>query len=373
MSTQVKRLISLDAMRGFTIAAMILVNFPGNGEHVFAPLNHSVWNGLTFTDLIAPFFLFIVGVSIAIAYTKRLKIGAPKPAMYKKIVVRSFKIFAVGILLNLLWDFNFADLRWTGTLPRIAIVFFVCAFIFLNTKWRTQVWIAVGILVSYWLAMTLIPSPDLGEVMLEPGKNLAAWFDRLFMPGSMYQPGPGLDRVFEWDPEGILSTFPSIVSGISGMLAGSLMLSNKTSESKVIQLMVGGFFITIVGYFWGLTFPVNENIWTSSFVLVTSGFAAMSLGACYYMVDMKGHDYGTKPGIIFGANAITVYVLGDVLAALFYGIEYGSATLNIHFFDMFTSIGMAPKLASMIYSLLYVSVNFIPAYIMFKKKIFIKL
>ncbi len=373
MSTQVNRLISLDAMRGFTIAAMILVNFPGNGDHVFAPLNHSVWNGLTATDLIAPFFLFIVGVSIAIAYTKRLKIGAPKKAMYKKIIVRSFKIFAVGILLNLIWDFNFADMRWTGTLPRIAIVFFACAFIFLNTNWKTQVWIGISILVAYWLAMTLIPSPDLGQVMLEPGKNLAAWFDRLFLPGSMWQAGPGSGRVFQWDPEGILSTFPSIVSGIAGMLAGSLMVGNKSKEQKVIFLMVGGFFITIIGYLWGLSFPVNENIWTSSFVLVTSGAASMSLGACYFIVDMKGYTYGTKPGIIFGANAITVYVLGDVLAAIFYGIELGGASLNMHFFNVFTSIGLGAKLVSMIYAILYVSVNFIPAYFMYKKKIFIKL
>jgi predicted acyltransferase len=373
MSTQVNRLISLDAMRGFTIAAMILVNFPGNDSHVFAPLNHSIWNGLTATDLIAPFFLFIVGVSIAIAYTKRLKIGAPKADMYKKIVVRSFKILAIGVLLNLIWDFNFADMRMTGTLSRIAIVFFACAFIFLNTSWKTQLWIAIGILVSYWLAMTMIPSPDLGEVMLEPGKNLAAWFDRIFLPGSMYQPGPGVGRIFEWDPEGVFSTFPSIVSGIAGMLAGTLMLSNKTKELKVIQLMVGGFFITIIGYLWGLTFPVNENIWTSSFVLVTSGLAAMTLGACYYIVDMKGYTFGTKPGIIFGANAITVYVLADVFSAFFFGIELGGVTLNMHIFNAFTSIGMGAKLASMIYSLLFVSINFIPAYIMYKKKIFIKL
>lgn len=371
MSAQVNRLISLDAMRGFTIAAMILVNFPGNGDHVFAPLNHSVWNGLTATDLIAPFFLFIVGVSIAIAYTKRLKLGKPKQSMYKKIIIRSVKIFAVGILLNLIWDFNFAEMRWTGTLPRIAIVFFACAFIFLNANWKAQVWIGLGVLVTYWLAMTLIPSPDLGQVMLEPGKNLAAWFDRLFLPGTMWQAGPAPG--FHWDPEGILSTFPAVVSGISGMLAGTLMLSDRTKEQKVILLMVSGFFITIAGYLWGLTFPVNENIWTSSFVLVTSGMAFMLLGSCFFIVDMKGLTHGTKPGIIFGANAIAVYVLGDVLATIFYGMEIGGASLNMHFFNTFTCIGMGAKLTSMIYSILYVCINFIPAYIMYKRKIFIKL
>jgi predicted acyltransferase len=365
MSQQTNRLISLDAMRGFTIAAMILVNFPGNGDHVYAPLKHSVWNGLTPTDVIAPFFLFIVGVSISLAYTKRLEKGTPKMDMYKKIVVRSFKIFAVGIFLNLLWDFNFAELRWTGTLPRIAIVFLVCALLFLNANWKKQAWIGGFTLVAYWLAMTLIPTPGVGKVMLEPGVNLAAWVDSKYLPGTMWQG--------TWDPEGILSTFPSIVSGITGMLAGVIILSKRAKEVQVIHLMVLGFFMTFAGYLWGLTFPVNENIWTSSFVFVTSGIAYMALGAFHYLVDMKGYTHGTKPGIIFGANAITVYVLGDVLAGIFYGIKIGGASLNMHFFNLFTSIGFGEKFTSMLYAILYVCIIFIPAVILYRKKIFIKL
>ncbi|MEQ8338854.1 MAG: heparan-alpha-glucosaminide N-acetyltransferase domain-containing protein [Cyclobacteriaceae bacterium] len=365
MTPQANRLISLDAMRGFTIAAMILVNFPGNEDFVYAPLKHSVWNGLTPTDIIAPFFLFIVGVSIALAYTKRLKQKVPKGDMYKKIVIRSFKIFAIGILLNLLWDFNFAELRWTGTLPRIAIVFLACAILFLNTDWKKQAWIGGGVLVAYWLAMTLIPTPGVGKVMLEPGVNLAAWIDSKYLPGTMWQG--------TWDPEGILSTFPSIVSGITGMLAGTLILNDRTREEQVIHLMVIGFFMAIAGYIWGLTFPVNENIWTSSFVLVTSGFAFLALGVSIYVVDMKGYTQGTKFGIIYGANAITAYVMGDIFAAIFYGINYGSETLNIHFFNAFTSIGLGEKFTGMIYSLIYVFIVFIPTWILFKKKIFIKL
>ena len=352
-------------MRGFTIAAMILVNFPGNWDHVYAPLRHSVWNGLTPTDIIAPFFLFIVGVSIALAYTKRLEKGAPKGSMYRKIVIRSFKIFAVGIFLNLLWDFNFAELRWTGTLPRIAVVFLVCALLFLNADWKKQAWTGAVVLVVYWLAMTLIPTPGFGKVMLEPGKNLAAWFDSKYLPGTMWQG--------TWDPEGILSTFPAIVSGITGMLAGAMMLSNRTKEQKVNMLMVTGFFMTFAGYLWGLAFPVNENIWTSSFVFVTSGIAFLALGAFYFLVDMKGYTHGTKPGIIFGANAITVYVLGDVLAGIFYGIKIGGEPLNMHFFHAFTSIGLGEKLVSMVYAILYVCIIFVPALIMYRKKVFIKL
>ncbi len=360
----VTRLTSLDAMRGFTIAAMILVNFPGNGDQVFAPLKHTVWNGLTPTDLIAPFFLFIVGISIVLAYSKRLDQGNTD-GLYKKTFFRFIKIFAVGIFLNLLPDFNFADLRYTGTLPRIALVFMACVLIFLNTSFRWQLWIGISILVVYWLAMTLIPTPGVGEVMLEPGVNLAAWFDSKYLPGKMWQG--------TWDPEGILSTFPSIVSGISGLLAGHLLISNRSSTDKVIYFMIFGLIATVGGYVWGLTFQVNENLWTSSFVLVSSGMASMILGAAYYTIDVRGFMQGTKPGIIFGANAIAVYVLADILALIFYRLSVGGDTLSGHCVGLLESTGLSPKLASMIYAALFVCINFIPAYVLYKKKIFIKL
>lgn len=362
---RIDRLISLDILRGVTIAAMVLVNFPGSGEHVFAPLHHSAWNGLTPTDTIAPIFLFIVGVSIAFAYSKRLERGIPKSAMYQKIVIRAAKIFAVGMFLNMLPDFNLTDLRWTGTLHRISIVFLVCAFLFLNTKWRVQAWIGAGVLVAYWVAMTTIPTPGVGKVMLEPGVNLAAWIDSLYLPGKMWQG--------TWDPEGILSTFPAIVTGITGLLAGRLMLCQLSRNEKANYLMTGGLIAATAGYLWGLHFPVNEGIWTSSFVLVTSGLAAMLLGAVYFLVDIKGHTRGTKPSLIFGANAIAVYVLADLLSILFYILPFGPLTLNSHFQVALTSVGIAPKVASMLYAALFVSVVFIPAYLLFRKKIFIKL
>ena len=357
------RLISLDAMRGFTIAAMILVNFPGDEHNVFSPLKHTVWNGLTPTDLIAPFFLFIVGISIVLAYSKRA--ADPDQELYKKIVFRSVKIFAVGIFLNLLPDFNFSDLRYTGTLPRIAIVFLCCALLYLNTSFIQQVWTGCVILMGYWLAMTLIPTPGQGRVMLEPGVNLAAWIDSKFLPGKMWQG--------TWDPEGILSTFPSIVSGISGLLAGHVLISDRFREEKVIYLMVFGLASAAAGYAWGLTFPVNENLWTSSFVLVTSGMAAMVLGAAYYTVDIRGYTQGTRAGIIFGANAIAAYVLADILALIFYRLPIEGQPLNVHGVSALHSIGLSQKLSGMLYSLFFVCINFIPAYFLYRRKIFIKL
>ncbi|WP_342087910.1 acyltransferase family protein [Dyadobacter sp. OTU695] len=362
-SGSLSRLLSLDAMRGFTIAAMIMVNFPGHEDYVFPTLRHTKWNGLTFTDLIAPTFLFIVGVSIALAYSGKL--DAPKAPLYRKIIIRSLKIFAVGMFLNMLPDFNFSDLRYTGTLHRIAIVFFVCAILFLNTTWKQQLGITMTILVLYWLALTTIPTPGSGKVMLEPGINLAAWVDQQYLPGKMWQGN--------WDPEGILSTFPSIATTITGMLAGRLMLLPILPNEKSNFLLTAGFATAALGYFWNLIFPVNENLWTSSFVLVTSGFASMLLGALYFLIDIRGRTMGITPGIVFGANAIAAYVLGDILALIFYLMPLGGDTLNHHAVAALSQTGMDPRLASMIYALFFVCLNFIPAYILYKKRIFIKL
>ncbi|NIJ51288.1 acyltransferase family protein [Dyadobacter arcticus] len=361
----ISRLLSLDAMRGFTIAAMIMVNFPGSEEFVFSTLSHTKWNGLTFTDLIAPVFLYIVGVSIAFAYSKRLSISGPKGDLYKKIIIRSLKIFAVGMFLNMMPHFNLSDLRYTGTLHRIAIVFLVCAILFLNTTWKQQAILGISILILYWLALVLIPTPGMGKVMLERGNNLAAWVDQQYLPGKMWQGN--------WDPEGILSTFPSIVTGITGMLAGRLMLTSLTSNETSNYLMSSGLIVAAAGYFWNLTFPVNENLWSSSFVLVTSGFASMLFGTLYFIIDIKGRKKGIAPGVIFGANAIAVYVLADILALFFYTFEFGGKALNEIAVSFMSQAGMDPRLASMIYAVFFVCINFIPAYILYKRKIFIKL
>jgi predicted acyltransferase len=363
-----ERLVSLDMFRGITIAAMILVNFPGKEEYVYAPLNHTHWNGISPTDLIAPFFLFIVGVSIAFSYTKRLEAGIPASDMYPKLIRRAVKIYLVGMFLNVLGlfpDFNFSDIRYTGTLHRIAIVFLVCGIIFLNTGWRVQALIAFIILIGYWLAMTMIPTPGYGRVMLERDVNLAQWVDQHFMPGHLYQ---GV-----WDPEGILSTFPSVATGITGMLAGRFLINVKSMEYRIMWLFLAGFISTITGVVWNWTFPLNENIWTSSFVLFTSGLASMTLASCIFLVDLLNYRKSAKFGVIYGMNAIAVYVLADILSLIFYLIKFGGYSLNEHFFRVCTSQGAAPKFTSMIYAIIYVGILFIPAYLLYRKKIFIRL
>jgi predicted acyltransferase len=257
------------------------------------------------------------------------------------------------------------NIRITGVLQRISVVFLVCSLLYLNTDVRKQIWIGIVTLVAYWLAMTLIPTPGVGHVALERGVNLAAWVDSVLLPGRMWQG--------TWDPEGILSTFPSIVTGITGMLAGALLLSNRTPYEKVILLMVFGFASVTAGYIWGLTFPVNKNMWTSSYVLVTSGLASLLLGTMYYVVDILKYTSGTKPGIIFGANAIAIYFISDVISYLFYLIPFGSMALNEHFMNGLTGAGLDPKFVSMLYAILFVLLNFMIAWLLYRKKIFIKL
>ena len=365
MSNTTKRLTSLDALRGFTIAAMIVVNYPGSEDAVYFTLRHTVWNGLSFTDQVAPYFLYFVGASIAFAYSKRIAEGTPRRTLYKKIFIRSVKIFAVGMFLNLMPQFDFHNIRWTGTLQRIAIVFFISAILFLNTNWKQQAWTAAILLVAYWLALTCIPTPGIGKVMLEPGVNIVAWVDNKFLPGRMWRG--------TWDPESILTNITSVASCITGMLAGRLMLSDKPPAEKVNYLMTAGVFLAIAGYFCGLVFPVNENLWTSSFVLVTSGFASLLFGAFYFLVDIKGKTWGTRPGIIFGANAIAIYFLADVWALLFYEAKFGGSTLNEKFLTGLTGAGADPRFASLLYALIFVAINYIPAWILYKKKIFIRL
>jgi len=395
-SSTSSRLISLDAMRGFTIALMIVVNDPGSWSHVYAPLLHAKWHGITPTDLVFPFFLYIVGVSIVLAYTKRLKADKPKKDMYRKIVWRAFKIFAVGIFLALFPEFNFFELRVAGVLQRIAIVFLVCALLFLNTDWKKQAWIGGIILVAYWLVMALIPVPidgvirealASGTVMraagafpveglrqisdqfiapnFEPGVNFAAWFDRIFTPGRLWEKS--------FDPEGLFSTLPAIATGIAGMLAGAVIVSKKEQDRKVIWLFFLGFLGFVLGGIWNWFFPINKNLWTSSFVLYTSGLATMVLATSIFFVDMLGNKGWTKPGVIFGANAITIYVLAGILPTFFYAPIFGGESINGLFFNGLVSAGLAPKFVSLLYALLYTGICFIPGYFLYKKKIFIKL
>ncbi len=298
------RLLSLDFFRGLTVAAMVMVNNPGDWGHVYAPLEHAPWNGWTPTDLIFPFFLFIVGVSITFA----LEGGKTKKGVISKIVKRSLTLFLLGLFLNFFPKFDISIVRIPGVLQRIALVYLACSLIFLKTGSRQQLYILCGLLVGYWLAMTLVPVPGVGYANLEPETNLAAWFDRVILTTAhVYKPAK------VWDPEGIFSTLPAVATGLLGMLTGTWLRSNRSAAEKVAWLFAVGCLITLAGLIWDGFFPINKALWTSSFVLLAGGLAMLGLALSYWLIDVQHHTWGVLPFVAFGVNAITVFFLSGLI------------------------------------------------------------
>ena len=361
------RIEALDIFRGLTMAAMILVNDPGIASHVYAPLEHTVWNGITPADFIFPSFIFIVGVSVVLSCSGQLQKGISKKIIFKKNCKRAAILFSIGLLLSIVPTFNLSLFRVCGVLQRISIVFFFCALLYLFTTLSFQIKFAVSILAGYFLLMTLVPVPGYGYAILEPGKNLAAWLDAIVIPGRMYQGS--------WDPEGILSTFPAIVSGITGMFAGHLLLSNKTAERKVIWLFFGGFISFVIANTWNYFFPINKNLWTSSFVLFMTGLDCMVLACLYFLIDVCGINKWGTIALVFGSNAIAAYLISEFFYDIIYfkvGGLHGTS-LNDIIINAVLPTGLSPNLISLIWAVLYCGLCFIPIYLLYKNKIFLKI
>ena len=371
------RLLSLDAFRGLTIMAMILVNNPGTWSAVYPPLRHADWHGWTPTDLIFPFFVFMIGVSIVFSLQNRIAAGESKFRLSRKVVQRSVVIFLLGLLLFFFHHGlpnSINDIRFCGVLSRIAVVFLIGGLVFIYMSPRQLVLLCVLLLVAYFLCMMKIPTPGgEGNVMLEPGNNLAASIDAKVMPfGKFYHQvaDPNLNRI-NWDPEGPFSTIPALGSCLTGIFAGLLLRNReKTQERKVIILFFSGFLLLLGGYLWGLGFPINKPIWSSSYVLLTSGFACMILASCAYFIDMLGYRRMMYPAIVFGSNAITMYCFSSILAGLiFYG---GSWNLNLETVAVLQDAGYSKEFASLCYALFFVAINFIPAWLLYHFKIFVR-
>ena len=357
-----KRLLSLDFFRGLTIAGMIIVNDPGSWSHVYAPLRHAEWHGATPTDLVFPFFLFIVGVSISLSLSKR----EASSSLYLKIFKRSVIIFLLGIFLALFPKFDFDNLRVAGVLQRISIVYLICAVLFLNSRFSTQLKIGIGLLIIYWITMMFIPFNGNLAGTLEPGVNFAAWIDSYLVPGRMYQG--------TWDPEGLYSTLPAIATGISGMLCGSIILNNNNSiKDKIIKLFYWGSIALIIGYFWDYIFPINKHIWTSSYVLYSSGLAMIILAMSMWIIDEKKYTGNIKFGLVFGSNAIVAYVLHGMVWRLFQIPIINGVGFQKFWMDTGISLGLPAKFVSLDWAIFYTLVIYFIVYQLYKRKIFIKI
>ncbi|MBN2807020.1 MAG: DUF5009 domain-containing protein [Prolixibacteraceae bacterium] len=359
-----KRMISLDALRGFTIAGMILVNVPGSWEHIYPPLRHAAFNGLTLADLVFPFFLFIVGASIVLALGKRMEKGDSKRAMLGKILYRTLVIFLLGVLLNWLSaDFSF-PLRIAGVLQRIALCYLMASLLFLYAKRWVMVGLAVFIVLGYWMLNVFVPVPGEGVAILSPEVNWAAWIDGQLLPGNRY--------FGHWDPEGILSTFPALVNTLLGIFTMQLLQKNALHLHQIKILLLVGINLIVFGWLISFTFPVNKNVWSSSFVLLTSGMAALLWALLVYVVDMKEHSKWVKPGIIFGSNAITAYVLHYLFHYPLGRIKVGGTSFHQLFMDALGSF-LSPNLTSLCWAIFYTFLCFLPIWWMYRKKVFVKI
>lgn len=449
------RLVSLDVFRGMTIAGMVLVNNPGTWSHIYDPLEHASWHGLTPTDWIFPFFLFIVGVAISFALSKYTggdasdNERASGSGVYRKIISRSLLIFALGLAMSvtpffqfqssdapdplklLVWlamtaalffallrnwkfaailaalsiigivglnltgynlvTYNFATMRIPGVLQRIAVCYLITSLIFLHTNWKQQVGISAVLLLGYWLVMSIVPVPGCEVTTIDDKAcNLAAWLDRTILTENHIWRSA---KVF--DPEGILSTIPAVVTTISGVLAGKWLthrdkrqvtsdeisdlslVTRHSSLNKVSGLFFFGVVLFALGWIWNSYFPFNKSLWTSSYVLVTSGLALFTLGFCYWLIDIKGYKAWAKPFVIFGLNPLTLFVFSGIMARMLgayrvAGTDGQPVALQKWIFDnIFLAIAQ-PIDASLMYAISFILVWLFLMWLLYRKRIYVK-
>jgi len=356
-----ERLFSLDLFRGITIAAMIVVNNQSSDE-AFWPLQHAKWNGWTPTDLIFPFFLFIVGVSLVFSCHARLERGDSRRALVLHSIRRSAVLFAIGLALNGLAGIPLGSWRIPGVLQRIAVVYCAATLITLFTKIPTRVaWIAI-LLLGYWALMRFVPVPGFGVPgrdipLLHPDANLAAHLDRKLLLGHLWEGTR--------DPEGILSTLPAIATALCGVLTGEWLRSRRPAGRKLAGMFVYGLTGVIAGEIWGVWFPINKKLWTSSYVVFTAGCALICLAGCYWLTDIKRHRRRwTRPFIVFGTNAIAGYVISELVGGW---LSWRGYTF-LHSLAWMDS----PALESLLHSLVVLILCFIPVWVLYQKRIFLK-
>jgi predicted acyltransferase len=350
-----QRLLSLDVFRGITIAAMLLVNNPGTWAAVYPPLLHAEWHGWTPTDLIFPFFLFIVGVAMTFSFGKQLELGAERGRVFGKAAKRALILVLLGLVLHGFPYYELSTIRIPGVLQRIGLAFLLAAPAVLWLGRRGQAITAMVLLLGYWAAMMLVPVPGHGAGVLEPGRDLGAYIDRAVL---------GTEHLWKqaqtWDPEGLFSTLPAVGTVLLGVLTGHWIRSGRAPAQKALGLLAAGSVAVAVGWLWGLVFPINKPLWTSSYVVFTAGLACYTLAACYWLVDVKGYRRWSHPFFLFGVNAIAAFFLSSLVARILTLIKWTDAagqtvTLKGYLYGTFFASWAAPINASLFFALAYVT------------------
>ncbi len=320
--TPTERLVSLDVFRGLTVAGMLLVNNPGTWGAIYPPLGHAAWHGWTPTDLIFPFFLFIVGITTHLSLSSRRARGDSDAVLRRQVLRRGVLIVLIGWGLSAFPFYpldRITQLRIPGVLPRIGVVYLVAGLLTLNASVKQVVGMLVVLLYGYWFAMTLLPVPggcDLGALCLDvPSRTLAAWVDRALLDGHLWKSAK------TWDPEGPLSTLPAIGTAMMGVLCGRwIALKERPLQERLNGMFAVGALLMMVGLMWHWSFPINKGLWTSSYVAFTAGMAAVSIATITWIIDVQGVTWWTRPLVIYGVNPIVAFVGSGLMARIIYSL-----------------------------------------------------
>ena len=391
-----ERLLSLDVFRGLTVAGMLLVNDPGTWSAIFPPLEHAEWHGWTPTDLIFPFFLFIVGITTHLSLSARRARGDDDSALIKQILRRGIIIYLLGFAMAMFpfyqwgiiqslpnataWDrivYRIEHVRLLGVLPRIAIVYVCAALLTLRTNLKQQIIIIATLLFGYWFAMTLIPVPgenEIGALLLHTrDRNLAAWLDRLILGTNHTWTGS-----VTFDPEGPFSTLPAIGTAMLGVIAGTwIARKDRSLLDRISGLFAAGALAMVVGLMWNWSFPINKNLWTSSYVVFTAGMAAVSLATIMWLVDYNDVKWWTKPFVVFGVNPIVAFVGSGVMARLIYTlwhVNYQGKSVAVQdaIYQSVFLTWLPPRVASLAFALTFVLLWYGILLVLHRRKIFLK-
>jgi predicted acyltransferase len=375
-----ERLLSLDTFRGLTVAGMLLVNNPGTWSAIFPPLEHAEWHGWTPTDLIFPFFLFIVGITTELSLGARRARGDDQGAIVRQILRRGALIFLFGLLLN--WSpffqwgtvegianptfldrvvYRVEHLRIMGVLQRIGLAYTIAALLTLRTTLRQQVLLLAALLYGYWFAMTLLPVPGEGMIganaLHRPGHTLDAWVDRVLLtPNHLWVGGGGLR-----DPEGLLSTIPAAATAMLGVLAGRWIGQRQRGiHERLSGLFAAGAIAMMLGLMWHWSFPINKSLWTSSYTLFTAGMASVALATVMWVVDVHGWRAWTKPFVVYGTNPMIAFLGSGLMARYIYSIQKVDVggrpvALETAIHDALFASWLSPRVASLAFALAFVA------------------
>ena len=377
------RLLSIDVLRGLTIAFMILVNNQWE-QQAFASLKHAAWNGFTPTDLVFPTFLFLVGLSLVLSTTARLSRGVAPGTLLLHMLRRAAVLCLFGLVVNTFPFQHLDSVRFYGVLQRIGICYFAAGILCIYAPgWKSKAYVALACLIGYWVLLRYVPVPGYGVptqsvVINHPDGNLTAYMDRmLFAPQHLYQ------RVR--DPEGLLSTLPSIATALLGVLAGMWLRSTRTTAQKAGALVAAGVGMVLTGRLWDVWFPINKKLWTSSFVLFAGGWSVLLLGLAVFLVDWKqlgirdvsradAPERATvySPLLVFGTNSIAAYMISELLPAVLAMVHTPSGNLPRSYLSLLRSVLPGYGMASLAFGLSYVCLTWLLVYPLYRKRIFLR-